>query len=124
VIFSRKPKKPALSREEALAAKPIRAVEADLDIDEQTGAGKLKVKIEAKRKWVLFRLPAGATKTFELDEVGVYVWKKLDGSTSVESLMRQLAKQYNLDLKQAEASTVAFLQMLIKRGLVGLKTEK
>ncbi len=124
MIFSRKPKKPLLTREEALAAKPIRAVEADLDIDEATGAAKLKVKIEAKRRWILFTMPAGATKTFELDEVGVYVWKKLDGSTSVESLMRQLAKQYNLDLKQAEASTVAFLQMLIKRGLVGLKTEK
>jgi hypothetical protein len=122
MIFKRKPRTAGLTREQALAAKPIRAVEADLETDEQTGTGQLKVKIEAKRKWALFSLPAGATKTFELDEVGVYVWKKLDGHTSVEQLMRLIAKQYNLDIKQAEASTVAFLQMLIKRGLVGLKT--
>ncbi|MFT3785207.1 MAG: PqqD family protein [Tepidisphaeraceae bacterium] len=123
MIFSKKkPKSPEFDRAAALASKPVRTVEAELKPDD-AGGGKLVVKLK-NRKWGIFRLPEGATKTFELDEVGVFVWNSLDGKTTVEKLLRSVGTKYKLDLRQAEASTIAFLQTLMKKGLVGLTKDE
>jgi hypothetical protein len=106
-----------LSREKALAMKPVRLVKQEPD-----EKGNLTVPITA-RKWWFFKLPDGATKTFELDEVGLFVWREIDGKNSVEIILRKLSNQYKIDLRQAEASTIAFLQMLTKRGLIGFPVE-
>jgi Coenzyme PQQ synthesis protein D (PqqD) len=109
-----------LSRTDALSARPVRMVEAAMSKDE-TGGGKLKVTLESPR-WAgwLFRMPTAATKTFEFDELGMLVWDSCDGKTSVQQMIRKLAKRYNLNLREAEVATVRFLQMLTKRGLIGL----
>ena len=116
--------KPAVTRSDALAARPVRAVEATLSRD-QSGAGKLKVPLRSPRLggW-LFKVPAGASKTFELDEIGLLVWDSCDGETSVQQIIRKLAKRYNLNLREAEVSTVQFLQTLTKKGLIGMSVRK
>jgi hypothetical protein len=106
-----------LTREQALKMSPLRLVKQEPDAQ-----GKLTVPITA-RKWWFFKLPAGATKTFELDEVGVFAWQQIDGKTSVEVIIHRLREKYKLEIRQAEASTVAFLQILVKRGLVGFPAE-
>src|SRR5512133_948861 len=107
-LFARK--KPALTREQSLATRPVRLVDGDL-IESKDGA-KLKVKLKQTRlAGFLLRLPEGATKTFELDALGLLVWKSCDGKTSVKQIVRQLARQYNLNLREAEVPTLAFLRM-------------
>ena len=108
-----------LSREESLAMKPMQLVDAVLSVDE-AGNGKLAVPVRPTRvaRW-LIRGKEGRTKTFELDPVGVLVWNLIDGKTSVEQLIRKIGKQYTLDLRQAEASTTAFLKTLMQKGLIG-----
>jgi hypothetical protein len=119
-----KSRKPDISRTEALAARPVHAVDATLARDDG-GGGKLKVALKNPRwgGW-LFRMPDGATKTFELDEIGLLVWDACDGKTSVQQIIRKLAKRYNLNLREAEVSTVQFLQMLTKKGLIGMSVRK
>ena len=119
MLLSRKPR---LSREQALAARPLRLPSARFE-ESSTGA-RLKVPMRAP-KWGgwLLRFPDGATKTFELDSVGVFVWECCDGSTSVKQIILRLAKRYELNLREAEVSSLAFLQLLAKKGLIGMQVE-
>ena len=112
--------KPKYSKAEALGAKPIRVVDAKLQPTDKGGA-KVTVKLK-NRGWagVIFRMPEGATKTFEMDEMGVMVWDQCDGKTSVRQIIRKLAGKYGINLREAEVPTLKFLETLVKRGLVGM----
>jgi hypothetical protein len=113
-----------ISREEALESKPLRAAGAELKPTDD-GGGKLVVPLRTPTRFAwLLRMPAGATKTFELDSLGVFVWESCDGKTSVQQIIRKLAKRYNLGLRQAEVPTVQFLQMLGRKGLIGMSAEE
>ena len=113
-------KKPQVSRDQALDARPVHTVEAELRRDDAGGA-KLTVPMKGPRwgGW-LFRMPQGASKTFELDELGLLVWDACDGKTSVQQIIRKLAARHHLNLREAEVSTVKFLQILAQRGLIGM----
>jgi hypothetical protein len=118
--FARRKARKQPSREESLEAKPLRSPAAELRPTEDGGA-KLVVPLHPSTRFAwLLRMPAGATKTFELDAIGVFVWEQCDGKTSVQQIIRKLAKRYNLGLRQAEVPTVQFLQMLGRKGLIGL----
>ena len=123
-MFKRAPKPPAPTREQSLAMRPLRMTDAAMDLD-ASGNGKLRVPMRPTRlgKFLAARMPA-REKTFEFDAVGVYLWTQLDGKTSVEQLIRRIGKQYKLELRQAEASTVAFLKTLMQKGLVGMAGEE
>ena len=128
MIGFRTRRKPSLTREQALAAKPRRLGNAELELrDEKQGGGAtLKASLAPPRwgRW-LFRVPPGATKTYELDAIGVFVWNLCDGRTSVQQIIRKLAQHYNLNLREAEVPTIQFLQTLARKGLIGMTvTEK
>jgi hypothetical protein len=116
---------PRVSRTEALTARPIRAVDGTVTKDDATGGAKIKVSLKHSRwgGW-LFRMPNGASKTFELDELGSFVWESCDGKTSVHEIIRRLAKRYHLNLREAEVSTIQFLQMLARKRLIGMAIVK
>lgn len=123
-MFTRKPKPLAPTREDSLAMRPLRMTDVAMDVD-AAGNGKLRVPMRPTRlaKFLAAKMPA-RSKTFEFDAVGVYLWSQLDGKTSVEQLIRRIGKQYKLELRQAEASTVAFLKTLMQKGLVGMAGEE
>jgi hypothetical protein len=122
VIFRRK--QPAVTRDAALESKPRRLVDAEITVD-ATGGGRLKVPLAPRRwgRWV-FRVPPGATKTFELDAIGVFVWNRCDGRHTVQQIIRKLADEYRLNLREAEVPTVQFLHTLARRGLIGLSVHR
>jgi hypothetical protein len=117
-------KKPQVTAEQALESRPVRLVDAQMQPLADEG-GMLKVQVR-QPKWgrVIFRLPENATKSFEFDAIGVFVWDNIDGKTSVEQIIKRLAKRYDLNLREAQVPTVKFLEMLIKKGLVGVPMEK
>ena len=121
-MLFRKPPRP--SKAEVLSGKPLRSPEA---VIADVGAGKWTITIplrSAKRGgWAskLLRVPEGATKSFELDELGKFVWDTCDGKTTVAQLIRRLARQYSLNEREAEVATLAFLNALARRGLIGLR---
>lgn len=107
-----------------MSTRPIRAVDAEMEMTAD-GGGKLKVPMQPPR-WGrrLFRLPAGATKTFEFDALGVFVWEQIDGKTSVKQIVERLSRRYKLNLREAQVPTIRFLQMLMSKHLIGIRSEK
>jgi hypothetical protein len=116
-------KKPTLDREAALELRPLRLVDSQMQTDER-GAGKLSVQVETPRFARMFLGNIkGRDKTFEFDEIGVFVWQQIDGKTSVKQIIRFVAEKYDLNLRAAETSTVAFLSLLMRRRLIGMPVE-
>lgn len=118
-MFFRSKKKPRLDAKQALEAKPVRLVDAQMS--HLPDGGMLKVLMR-QPKWgrTLFRLPENSTKTYEFDAIGVFVWDSIDGKTSVEQIILRLAKRYDLNMREAQVCTIKFFEMLLKRGLVGV----
>src|SRR5271170_6238718 len=107
----RKPAKPRMTRQQQLASRPLRLVDAAMT------DGRLTVKIQQKHwsSWLL-RLPKDATKTFEFDAIGQMVWSLCDGKNSVQQITRKVAKTYNVSEREAQVATEKFLTMLAKKG--------
>ncbi|HJP84131.1 MAG TPA: PqqD family protein [Fimbriimonadaceae bacterium] len=61
-----------------------------------------------------------SVKSFELEEVGAFVWNLCDGKNSFESIAKKLGSQFRLSRLESEASLTAFLQMLSQRKLITL----
>ena len=112
--------KPKIDRAAQLAAKPQRSPQASLERRDDGGA---VVRIPVTGGW-LFRAPANATRNFELDEIGLLVWDHCDGDTTLEGIVRAVAGRYRLNLREAEVATLKFLDMLAKRGLIGVAEEQ
>jgi len=90
---------------------------------EENAAGEVVIIIRPRNdrlirvlKWLF---PPPKERRIELDQVGSEVWRMCDGSTSVDQLIRRMAKKYKLNRKEAEASTTEYLRQLGKRRLVG-----
>jgi hypothetical protein len=112
------------TKSDMLAATPVRS---DGATEKPAGPGKWNLTIPVRpTRWasVLLRIPGGMKKTFELDELGKFVWDACDGRTSVRQVIRKLAKRYNLNEREAEVATVAFLQTLTRKGLIAMAVEK
>jgi Coenzyme PQQ synthesis protein D (PqqD) len=119
-MFSGKTK-PRVDRATALAAKPIHLAEGEQQLRDDGGINLTVPFARSTTAGRFFRLPVGASKTFELDAVGTLVWQLIDGKTSVQQIIRKVGKRYNLSLREAEVSTLAFLQTLTQKGLVGMQ---
>src|SRR5438034_729334 len=117
MLFKRTPK---LSKSQMLSARPTRLSDQP---PERVGEGKwhLKAPLRPSRiaGWIL-RVPKDASKTFELDALGLFVWEACDGKSAVRQIIRKLARRYNLNEREAEVSTVQFLYTLAKKGLIGM----
>jgi len=59
-------------------------------------------------------------KSFELDDLGTWVWRQLDGRQTVEGLIGAFAGHFRVNLREAEVAVLAFLKTLTQRNLVGL----
>jgi hypothetical protein len=104
----------AAKREDILATKPRHASGTQV---ERKGDGGALVKIGVSARWP-FRLPTGATKTFELDEMGLWVWDACDGEATLLDVIKRFAEHFGLSVREAEVSTTKFLEMLAMRKLV------
>ena len=99
---------PVTKRENFLSARPRRAASALL---ERRGDGSGLVKMPIATRWP-FRLPKGAVKTFELDEMGLWVWDSCDGKTTLVEVIEKFAPHYRLSVREAEVATTKFLETL------------
>jgi len=109
-------KNPAMAREEHLALKPLRARDA---LVERKPDGGARVKLPLRGSWP-FRPPAGATRVFELDEMGLLVWDSCDGCTTLLELIQKISEHYSLNLREAEVATLTFLKTLARKQLIGM----
>jgi hypothetical protein len=103
-----------------MASTPLRAAGAVVERREGGGA---RVKIPVSARWP-FRMPRGAVKTFELDEMGLWVWDSCDGRRTLLEVITKFAEHYKLSVREAEVATTKFLQTLGSRRLMRLERKK
>jgi hypothetical protein len=70
-------------------------------------------------RWLAKWLKFPERLTIELDDMGAFVIEHLDGRTCGE-LIGELAAHFRLQRREAEASTLVFLDALAKRHLITL----
>jgi hypothetical protein len=105
---------------EILTARPLRLFDVE-PVERSAGQWRVTVPL-APVGWAarFLRVPRNVTKTFELDELGKLVWDACDGTASVQQVIRKLASRYNLNEREAEVATLAFLRTLMRKGLIGI----
>jgi len=60
-------------------------------------------------------------KRLELDEMGAFVWDRIDGERSVRRIAEEFAAHYGLQAREAELGVTAFIKNIGQRGLLGLR---
>jgi hypothetical protein len=118
-MFSRRKK--TLTREQSLAARPVRNSSLTVNRDDD---GSVVLRIQRKKTWwanvlaKVLRMPD--SKKVALDEIGTTVWDMCDGKHTVQSIIDGFVKKYKLNRREAEVSMFAYLKNLAERGFIGL----
>lgn len=60
-------------------------------------------------------------KEVELDEMGTFVWERIDGEHSVRNIAEAFVKEYGVQTREAELSVTAFIKTIGQRGIIGLR---
>jgi len=116
----RRRQKESPSRARLLRGVPVRNEAAEWGESE----GRTRVSIPRTATWrsralgLLFHVPK--EQVIELDEIGDEVVRMCDGQNTVKEIARRLAKKRKLDEREAEAALLQYLQMLVKRGVIGI----
>jgi hypothetical protein len=121
-LFRRK--SPRLTREQTLAAIPVRNQNMEVATDD---AGNVTVTLPWRRSRrasvvaTLLMVPPGKRRrVVELDEVGSFVFGLCDGARPVKTIVDIFAERYRLSRKEAAVSIVAYLGQLARRGMIAL----
>ncbi|MPN23956.1 hypothetical protein SDC9_171349 [bioreactor metagenome] len=70
--------------------------------------------------WALL-FDADTAETYGLNEVSSFIWKKLDGNTSVEDLVSQIKEEFDEVPDNTPELVQKFLDSLEEKGLIGYK---
>ncbi len=125
-LWRRRQRRPALSRDAALACRPVK--NRDIRV-ERLDSGEILLVYPVKLKpWMseLLRrfnrtpLPEQMRK-LQLDELGSATWDLIDDERTVEQIVDAFAAAYRLHPKEAELSVTRFLLELGKRGLIAMQ---
>ncbi|NDV20070.1 PqqD family peptide modification chaperone [Pseudodesulfovibrio sp. JC047] len=125
-LFKKKPTEPVISRTEALSMVPVKnyaVEEVELSSEMVQLAYPLAIKPWfgrlAEKVGMWDKKPM--TKQVELDELGTFVWQRIDGVRSVQRIAAELAAEYEVQPREAELSVTAYIKTLGQRGIIGLK---
>lgn len=120
-----KKRRPQLTREQAMGARPIRNPSLQWKVNDE---GNAVVVLPRRGDWSgkalgwLFMVPA--QKPVELDEVGSTVWEHCDADHTVAEIVDVLASKYKLNRREVEVSLTEYLRTLGRRGMVGFVVDK
>jgi hypothetical protein len=118
-------KQPQLTKDDLLASRPVlnQAVKWYLN-DEDV----IQIDIPRRETWWISLLSkviyTPQKRTIALDEVGTSVWQMIEEHKTVNNMIKQLAKEFKLNRREAEASLIAYLRTLAKKKLVGFEVPR
>jgi hypothetical protein len=124
-VFKKKPKRPKISRAEALNRIPVKNVQITEDRLE-TGEALIGYPVTIRPFFSSLVKRFGGTeeqvqtKKLQLDSLGSSVWDLLDGKRSVRQLIQIFAETHQLQPREAEVAVTQFIRELGRRGLIGL----
>lgn len=110
------------SRTDALSAVPVPMPEIRASLTDQ---GLVRITHPAVlRPWMKRFIPASMhlpERTLELDAMGTFVWKLMDGTASVGELARRVTEEYACLPAEAEQAVALFVKQLGQRGIIALR---
>ena len=115
-------KKPNLTRDQALHARPMRNPGLEW---ERVDGGDICLRIPRRKDAIaralcrIFHAPN--YKEIALDEVGSDIWELCDGARSVDAIVAAACRKYKLTRRECETSVAAYLKMLGDRRLIGFQ---
>ena len=114
-----KAKQDTIDRARSLDSVPI--CNEGLRVDE-TKKNRLVVTIRLKRgKGLMSRfLPKEFKRQVKLDELGTYVFRRIDGETTTRQIIDAFRERYRVNRREAELSCVAFLRSLASRHVISI----
>ncbi len=59
-----------------------------------------------------------------LNEVATHIWQLADGSRTIEEIIRQICRKYEVSPSVAMADTLAFVSVLVELGILDLSAEE
>ncbi|MBM3459557.1 MAG: PqqD family protein [Armatimonadetes bacterium] len=119
-----------VTRAQVLEAVPFRNNQIEWELQEpegkaETGGPVVILRVPRRQdrlgKLLLRVFEAPVHKQVVLDELGTDVWQMCDGATSVDDLIRALARKHKLERREVEVSLTAYLRTLAQRGYIGLR---
>jgi hypothetical protein len=117
------PKKfvPKITREEILAAVPVRNSLVEWETNEQEEV-VLRIPQRQDQAGQLLRrfFAAPPFKQVVLDELGSDVWHLCTGENNVDAIVKEIARKYKLGRREVELSLANYLRTLAQRGYIGL----
>lgn len=124
--FKKRKPQPVIPRSEALKMVPVRNAEVDETLQDD-GLIRLSYPLAVKPWFGELAEKVGMwdkrpmIKHLELDEMGTFVWRLIDGHHSVRAIADQFAAHYQIQPREAELSVTAFIKNIGQRGIIGLK---
>ncbi|QGY39091.1 PqqD family peptide modification chaperone [Pseudodesulfovibrio cashew] len=124
--FEKRSPQPTVSRAEALGMVPVRNTEVE-ETPLDGGLIRLAYPLAVKPWFGRLADKVGLwdgrpmIKQLELDEMGSFVWQRIDGRRSVRAIAQALVEEYEVQPREAELSVTAFLKTLGQRGIIGLR---
>ncbi len=125
-MFRKKTPLPVIPRAEALNMVPVRneAVE-----EEPISGGLVRLGYPLAIKPWFGRLAETVgmwdkrpmIKRIELDELGTFVWRLIDGEHSVRQLAEAFTAHYEVPPREAELAVTSFIKTIGQRGIIGLR---
>lgn len=116
-VIGKKKKKP-IEMKRLLAAIPA-ANQAVRQVDREQST---VLYLPLKQQWwtgALSRLlPIREEKGYELDGLGLEVWRACDGKRTTEQIVETFAQRHRLAFHEARLTVLNFLRMLVERDLV------
>jgi hypothetical protein len=111
-------KRPRMTREQLLRARPIRSPLAEV---RQAEEGRLEITVPFQKprglRW-FFRGQKVLKRRFDLDRLGQKVWELCDGQHTVRQLIETFTETEGLNAREAEVSMITYLEVLGSRGIV------
>ncbi len=116
----RKPK-PEIDRQQSLAAIPVRN-QAIAEEKTETEADGLVIvtRIERSNRWWSRFAPPVIEQRIELDEMGAFVFQRIDGERTVRQIMKDFVKHFRVNRREAELATAEFIRKLAQKRLISL----
>jgi len=111
---------PPIPLEVILASRPVRNPAVSWEKNEK-GEVVITIKLEPSKPGLFsgfFREPK--ERKIILDAVGGFVWELMDGERTVSEIVERVSERFKLHRREAQASLLAYLQMLASRGLITL----
>lgn len=113
-----------LTREQSLSAKPVAS---KVISSESLPGGGVRVSVPyqpSKMQRLILRVPDTLTRQFELDVIGAEVLAHCDGQKTVRYIIEAFTKKHRVHPHEAERAVVAFLEMMLTKGLIVMVVEK